>query len=120
MQYKRTYFIQDTALMPYTAPKCVTPLSKFNPNQLEVRRVSSMQVLMLNYKCSSPGLNNQKIGWKIFFSLCSIGRNMVYDTHLNLMHAHYTIDYRAIYVYGIGNECVLLIVQGSPQDKMKA
>ena len=35
---------------------CATPL-KFKPNRLEVGRLGTMRVLMLNYKCSLPGLN---------------------------------------------------------------
>ena len=35
-----------------------TPL-KFEPNQLEAGRLSSMRALMLNYECSLHGLSNQ-------------------------------------------------------------
>jgi hypothetical protein len=39
---------------------CATSL-KFEPNQLDVGRLCSMRALMLNYKCSLPGLKSLQI-----------------------------------------------------------
>ena len=44
------------ALMPYSTPKLVPHPSKFDPNQLEVGRLSSMQTLTFNYKSNVVSL----------------------------------------------------------------
>ena len=56
-QYSKTYILHTGySLEVLLCPQVGATFLKFEPNQLEAGRLSTMQALMLNYKCSFLGL----------------------------------------------------------------